>query len=335
MNKIGLFKLIGCYLKQNLKLYIEFCLFSLMFLLVFFLCSIDLDVVAYAFLLCATVGLIWGVLDFCCFYKKHKNLCEMYNKITLSVNDLPNPGNIIESDYQQLIEAVHNDKMRIASNSDNAMSDLIDYYTLWAHQIKTPIAAMKLLLQTEENKSNTELSMELFKIEQYVEMALQYLRLDSDYTDYVIKQYVLDDIVRQAVRKYAKVFVQKKINLDFKPLNYNVLTDKKWFVFVIEQLLSNALKYTNSGKISIYIENSNTLVIADTGIGIQQEDLPRIFEKGFTGYNGRIDRKSTGIGLYLCKRILSKLSHTINVESQIGKGTKFKIGLDMIDINVE
>ena len=150
----------------------------------------------------------------------------------------------------------------------------------------------------------------------------------------MIKRYPLDDIVKQAIRKYAKSFIRKKIRLNYKDLNFNVLTDEKWLVFVVEQLLSNALKYTNEGHISIYLDDHlpNTLVIADTGIGIEQEDLPRVFEKGFTGYIGRTDKKSTGIGLYLCKQILNKLSHTITIESQVGKGTKVKIGLDVIDI---
>jgi signal transduction histidine kinase len=178
--------------------------------------------------------------------------------------------------------------------------------------------------------------MELFKIEQYVDMVLQYLRIDSASTDYVLKKYSLDSIVRQAVRKYAKLFINKKICLDFSELNCEVLTDEKWLVFVVEQILSNSLKYTESGKISIYMdkEKNKTLVIEDTGIGIAEEDLPRVFEKGFTGYNGRTDKKSTGIGLYLCKRILTKLSHTISIESGIGHGTKVKIGLDTVDIGL-
>jgi len=120
-------------------------------------------------------------------------------------------------------------------------------------------------------------------------------------------------------------------------LNCQVLTDEKWLVFVIEQLLSNALKHTPQGKISIYMDKnkSKTLVIQDTGIGIQPEDLPRVFEKGFTGYNGRTDKKSTGIGLYLCKRILTKLSNTITIESEVGKGTVVKIGLDTIKTTME
>jgi len=186
---------------------------------------------------------------------------------------------------------------------------------------------MRLLLQSTENAQNDELSMELFKIEQSVEMVLQYLRLDSESTDYILKEYDLDDIVRQAVRKYARLFIRQKISLDFRETNRRVLTDEKWLVFVIEQILSNALKYTTEGKISIYAAGT-TFVIADTGMGIQGEDLPRVFEKGFTGYNGRIDKKSTGIGLYLCKRILTRLGHTIAIQSRVGVGTRVILGLD-------
>ena len=151
---------------------------------------------------------------------------------------------------------------------------------------------MYLILKEEENEQSLELSSELFKIEQYVEFVLQYLRLDSMSSDLVLKKYSLDDIVRQSVRKYARMFVRKKIKLDFKELGCEVLTDEKWLCFVIEQILSNALKYTKEGTISIYMHPSleKTLVIEDTGIGIA-EDLNACFERGFTGYNGRWDKK--------------------------------------------
>ncbi|MGB4381461.1 MAG: ATP-binding protein, partial [Bacillota bacterium] len=215
--------------------------------------------------------------------------------------------------------------------------DMVDYYTTWAHQIKTPIAAMRLLLQSEQSETNSELLEQLFKIEQYVEMALQYLRLENISSDLVLKEHSLDTIVKQAVRKYSNSFIRKKIKLNYAELNHNVLTDEKWLVFVIEQILSNALKYTDSGEISIYMDDEmpDTLVIEDTGIGIAEEDLPRVFERGFTGYTGRIDKKATGIGLFLCKQILDRLSHTITIESQVGEGTKVKIGLDVIDIDKE
>ena len=175
----------------------------------------------------------------------------------------------------------------------------------------------------------------LFKIEQYVEMVLSYIRLDNSENDFVIKEYNLDDIVRQAIRKYAPLFIRKKISLDFQNTNYKVLTDEKWLVFVIEQLLSNAIKYTNKGKISIYPLENKKMVIEDNGIGISPEDIPRIFDKGFTGYNGRADKKATGLGLYLCKNILDKLSHKISIESEIGVGTKVILDLSMININIE
>ena len=158
-------------------------------------------------------------------------------------------------------------------------------------------------------------------------MALHYSRLDSDTTDFVIRKTSLDEIVREAVRKYAKLFIRKKIRLDYQPLNIEVLTDEKWLEFVVEQILSNAVKYTPKGTVSIYMENEDTLIIEDTGIGIRAEDLPRVCERGYTGYNGHSDKRSTGIGLYLCRRVLEQMSHSIEIESEMGKGTRVKIGL--------
>ena len=209
-------------------------------------------------------------------------------------------------------------------------TDITDYFTLWAHQIKTPIAAMRLLLQqdTEEIEQfyerRKECEGELFKIEQYVEMVLQYLRLNSSVNDFVLQEYSLDDIIRQAIHKYAPMFIRKKLALHYNAVDVKVVTDEKWLVFVVEQILSNAIKYTAEGGISIYMEEG-MLVIKDTGIGILAEDLPRVFEKGYTGYNGRSDKKASGIGLYLCKQILQKLGHKVCVESEPGKGTQVKL----------
>ena len=166
-------------------------------------------------------------------------------------------------------------------------------------------------------------------------MVLGYLRIESISSDLVLSQYYLSDVVKQAIRKYATIFIGQKITLDFKEMDCMVLTDEKWLVFVIEQILSNALKYTKSGTISIYMEAEKTLVIKDSGIGIASEDLPRVFEKGFTGFNGRMDKKSTGIGLYLCKKILNKLSHKITITSQIDLGTMVRIDLSSVKILIE
>jgi len=244
---------------------------------------------------------------------------------------------LIEKDYHELIKEIDKSRLEIINEKNKSYSDMVDYYTIWAHQIKTPIAAMRLILQSEKSEINDELLEQLFKTEQYVEMVLQYLRLESLNSDLLLKKYSLDNIVKQAVRKYSRSFIRKKIKLNYNDLNCNVITDEKWLVFVVEQILSNSLKYTNSGEISVYMDENlpDTLVIEDTGIGIEQEDIPRVFEKGFTGYNGRTDKKSTGIGLYLCRQILNKLSHTVDIESEVGKGTKVKINLHTENINFE
>jgi len=327
-------RILSLYLKQKIGIIVVIVVSFGIFLTVFSLYSLPLEPVAYAVLLTSIFMLLVGIIEFAAFYHKHMLLEKLKDSIAISDLTLPNPKGLIERDYQELIRVIHENRREIINEKDKALADMTDYYTIWAHQIKIPIAAMQLLLQSKHAYTNDELSDQLFKVEQYVEMALQYLRTESLSGDLMLKRYSLDDMVKQAVRKYSKSFIRKRIKLNYKDLNREVLTDEKWAVFVIEQILSNALKYTGKGEISIYMDSNSpdTLVIEDTGIGIEPEDLPRIFEKGFTGYNGRLDKKSTGIGLYLCKRILRKLSHTISIESQVGKGTKVKIGFGTADI---
>ena len=176
---------------------------------------------------------------------------------------------------------------------------------------------------------------DLFRIEQYVEMVLMYLRLDSDSSDYVIKEHEIGSIVKAAVKKFSGEFISRKISLDMKKIDGTVITDDKWLSFVIEQVISNALKYTPKGTISIYMEEPKILCIKDTGIGIAPEDLPRIFEKGYTGYNGRADKKASGIGLYLCKRICTNLGHQISAVSEPDRGTLIRISLKQERLKVE
>ena len=229
------------------------------------------------------------------------------------------------------MRALDADRRAQLTRSQQGYQELVEYYTVWAHQIKTPIAAMRLLLQDADTDEQRALLEQL----QSVEMVLGYLRLESPSSDYVIRNYALDDIVRQAVRKYASQFIRRRLRLEYTPLNVSVITDEKWLLFVIEQVLSNALKYTRSGSVSITLEAPKTLCIRDTGIGIAPEDLPRVFEKGFTGCNGRTDKRATGIGLYLCRRILEKLGHTIAITSTVGEGTTVRIGLQQDALEVE
>ena len=329
------FSVIRGYIKQNIKVIFLFIVFALVFGIVFSLYDLEIEAIYYSVMLCSFIGLIYICINFINYYKKHIQLYKLQNEISISLENLPSPKTLMEEDYTNLILTLNKEYKTYISKSDIAKSDMIDYYTMWVHQIKTPISAMKLLIQTSESEISSDLSSELFKIEQYVEMVLSYIRLGSNKNDFVLKEYDLDNIIRQAVRKYAPLFIRKKISLDFQPTNYKVLTDEKWLVFVIEQLLSNAIKYTNKGKISIYPLEDKKLVIEDTGIGISQEDIPRIFDKGFTGYNGRTDKKATGLGLYLCKNILDKLSHKISIESEVGVKTKVILDLAMVNVNIE
>lgn len=334
-NKSQFLSVVCAYIKQYIKVLLLFIVFAFVFCIVFSLYNLETEAIYYSIILCAFIGLIYICINFINYYKKHIQLYKLQNEISISLENLLSPKTLMEEDYTNLILTLNKEYKTYISKSDIAKSDMIDYYTMWVHQIKTPISAMKLLIQTSESEISSDLSSELFKIEQYVEMVLSYIRLGSNENDFVIKEYDLDNIVRQAIRKYAPLFIRKKINLDFQPTTYKVLTDEKWLVFVIEQLLSNAIKYTNKGKISIYPLENKKLVIEDTGIGISKEDIPRIFDKGFTGYNGRTDKKATGLGLYLCKNILDKLSHKISIESEVGVKTKVILDLEMVNVNIE
>lgn len=334
-NKSQFLSVVCAYIKQSIKVLLLFIVFALVFCIVFSLYNLETEAIYYSIILCTFIGLIYICINFINYYKKHIQLYKLQNEISISLENLPSPKTLMEEDYTNLILNLNKEYKTYISKSDIAKSDMIDYYTMWVHQIKTPISALKLLIQTSESEISSDLSSELFKIEQYVEMVLSYIRLGSNKNDFVLKEYDLDNIVRQAIRKYAPLFIRKKISLDFQPTNYKVLTDEKWLVFVIEQLLSNAIKYTNKGKISIYSLENKKLVIEDTGIGISKEDIPRIFDKGFTGYNGRTDKKATGLGLYLCKNILDKLSHKISIESEVGVKTKVILDLAMVNVNIE
>ncbi len=290
---------------------------------VLLLYQIPLEAAGYGMLLVFIAEFVWLLSGFGRFRKKQKLLRQLAGERAKDfyLRDLPESEDPKEEAYQELIESLLKEKNRKEAEAAEKLRDMEEYYTLWVHQIKTPIAAMSLLLQEEDTPENGELSMELFRIEQYVEMVLQYLRLDSPDHDLAFRSVDVDDCVRQAVRKYARSFIRKKIALDFQETGIETVSDEKWLVFVLEQLLSNALKYTKKGTIRIYGGNG-FLYIEDTGIGIAPEDLPRIFEKGYTGYNGRLDKKSTGIGLYLCQKILKRLAHGITITSTLGEGTK-------------
>lgn len=324
----------GEYILSHKKNIIVWLIICALFVLVFSLYGLPLPPVLYGSMLSGFFGLVFLVIDFISYHRRRIILQRLAEEITLSADNIPLPQNGIEEEYTRLIRIL-SDTLRASENeAAERLSDMTDYYTMWVHQIKTPIAAMGLILQGGDSPEYCELSESLQRIEQYAEMVLCYLRLDSDSSDLVIKEYDLDGIVRQAVRKFSSQFIRRRLKLIYEPLNKTVLTDEKWLLFVIEQIISNAVKYTPSGEVEIYCEEPLTLCIRDTGIGIAPEDLLRIFEKGYTGCNGRLDKKASGIGLYLCKRICEKLGHKISAESD-GTGTIIKISLETHKLEIE
>ena len=320
----GFFRL---YLRAQRRgmLFLGFC--CLIFTVSFALYGLPLGAVLYPAALCAAAGGIILLLSL----RKSRAVCQELSLMQHHPADLPDELPAAQSPqeqaYQALLLALHADRQKLKSDMNARYHDMTEYYTVWAHQIKTPIAAIRLALQNEDTPLSRRLTGEVGRVEQYVQMALTYLRLGSDSSDYVIRSCALDNIVRPAVRRFAGEFIQRKIQLNYQMLNYTVITDEKWLGFVVEQVLSNALKYTPQGSVSIYMEPEGVLCIRDTGIGVAPEDLPRVFEKGYTGYNGRSHRKASGLGLYLCREILTRLGHSVSAESQVDHGTTIRIDL--------
>ena len=330
-NKILIFR----YIREHKKFLGMFLCFSIIFAAIFSLYNLRISAVIYAIILCLSFALIVFVFDFLKYVKLHKQREILLKNITLMTQQLPKAETFAEEEFMQMIERLREINFQTINKYEHQISDSIDYYTTWVHQIKTPISVMQMILKSNDTDENRELLDQLFKIEQYVEMVLCYFRLNSYSTDFVIKEYDLDKIIRNSIRKYASMFIRKKIKLEYSGTDMKVLTDEKWLSFIIEQLLSNAIKYTEKGKIEIVVTEDKILKISDTGIGIADEDLPRIFEKGFTGLNGRDGKKSTGLGLYISKSIADNLSHKISAQSKIGKGSCFSIDLNVEKLEVE
>ena len=323
--------IIKSYIKKNLKIYLLLIVFIFIFVLIFYLYNLPFEALFYSGSLCFVAALIASIIDFNNYRKSYIDLKYLESNILNSMEDLPKSLDIRVEYYQKIIERLHNEVEKLKIEDNKKMEGLVDYYSMWIHQIKTPIAAINFLLDNEEIDVKA-FRQELFKIERYVEMVLTYIRLGSETSDYVITSINLDEVVRENIKKYATLFINKKIKLNYVSHETYVISDKKWLGFAFEQLLSNAIKYTKSGgEISINISESE-LIIEDNGIGIYEEDLPRIFEQSFTGLNGRYEKKSSGLGLYLCKKTLDKLQHKIEITSEVNKGTKVIVSFPKKDM---
>lgn len=305
----------------------------------------------YAAVLDAILLLITVLVGFFRYSSKVKALSNALKRPVEEQAKLPEATDDVEMLYHRLLENQSIARSEAESSAAIRQSQMRDYYSMWVHQIKTPISAMKLLLEAEREElgllicdeeqqaSLKELSDnvasfedELFRIEEYVSMALQYQRVSSTENDFVLEKVSVDGVIRDTIKKYAKIMIRRHIGINYSGTGQDVYTDGKWLAFMLEQILSNAIKYTPQGGVTIETAEEKDrffITIKDTGIGIKAEDLPRVFEKGYTGYNGHADKKATGIGLYLCRQMADKLGHTIRMESEIGKGTKVWIGFDL------
>ena len=305
--------------------------------------------VVYAAVLDAILLLITVLVGFFRYSSKVKALSNALKRPVEEQAQLPEAADDVEILYHRLLENQSIARSESESSAAIRQSQMRDYYSMWVHQIKTPISAMKLLLEAEreelgqlmcdDEQSQCLLSDnmdsfedELFRIEEYVSMALQYQRVSSTENDFVLEKVGVDGVIRDTIKKYAKIMIRRHIGMNYSGTAQEVYTDGKWLAFMLEQILSNAIKYTPQGVVTIETAEEKYrffITIKDTGIGIKAEDLPRVFEKGYIGYNGHADKKATGIGLYLCRQMADKLGHTIRMESEIGKGTKVWIGFDL------
>ena len=230
------------------------------------------------------------------------------------------------SDVKDDNERLLNENKNLKSEMLNQKDDLNAYFLMWLHQIKTPMTVSKLLLEKPDDTTNTKLKMQLMYIEQYINMAMNYLKMIDHSTDMDITEVNLDDIIKNLLNKYSLLFIHNHISLEYQSNLTYVISDSQWLTILIEQILSNALKYTENGKIAIqYLEEKHALEIRDTGIGIRSEDIPKIFDRGYSGFNGRMNEKSSGLGLYLARKISERLNIQIEVESKLSKGSIFRL----------
>ena len=323
MNKAK--KVLFDCIKKNMTAIVLFFVTSLLNFAIFYLYNIMKEPFVYAEVLLFAVLLLLIGIDFVNELHMAGQRENAKNSILMGDNFEQCGSTLRDIEYCEMIDVLAGRIQSLQNDFSEKKRAADDYYTSWVHQIKTPIATMKLQL-SEDTEEIRALLGELFRIEQYVDMVLSYIRLDGDSNDLVIKDYSLDEIIRETLRKFAQQFIMRKLRLNYIPTEKRAVTDKKWLSFILEQLMSNALKYTPSGEITVSVED-NTIKISDTGIGIAPEDLPRIFEKGYTGLNGRIGQRSSGLGLFLTKKAADLLSLSVSAQSTVGKDTTFSVAL--------
>ena len=314
------------YLRGKAGKIVAFFLFAVIFIVSFALYHLPLAAVWYPSALCVILGLAVLLLDFRRVKARHETLRLILCQLPTLPETLPAAHTVPEEDYRAGAGAV-----RAAAGARDAHERAVSGYARLLYALGAPdqnAHRLHALMPAAGGHAAGEAAFTgAFARGAVVGMVMVYLRLTGG-SDLVLREYELDAIVRRAVRRFAGEFIGRKLKLCYEPLNVSCVTDEKWLLFVIEQVLSNALKYTRAGSITIELEAPKTLVIRDTGIGVAPEDLPRIFEKGYTGYNGRGDQKASGLGLYLCRTICKRLGHTITASSVPDHGTAIRITLE-------
>lgn len=288
----------------------------------------------------ALISIIFTSLVFTSVYFLNSN---KYGSITLSVEIVGFFGIIYmiaswflyekEVSYKKRVGELEKEIEELRNDSLTEKSEIQDYFLMWVHQIKTPITVSNLVVETiEDFEYKNKLLEELLEIEEYTNMAMSYIKISNKNTDMDIAEVKVDEVVRPILKKYSMLFINKKLKLDYKKIEEKIVTDARWFSILLEQIISNSIKYTEAGRISIsFDEEKNALEVKDTGIGIKNEDVPKIFDRGYSGFNGRINQKSSGIGLFMAGKISKNLNVKIEVESSLGEGSTFRLKIPKYD----
>lgn len=309
---------------------------AVIFGLIFVLGRLPLDLFLYTMELSLFLFTVFLLVQYIRYTKRYERLQELQTANSDKVEKLLESVDSADKLYIEKLAAVMREQREAETVHADRQADQLDYFTLWLHQIKTPISAISLLNQSSSGKEARRISQELLRLEDYTHMALNYVKLEEPGSELDLSQVDLDGVFKKALKKYSILFIYNGIKLEYEPLQMTVLSDEKWLQNLLEQLLSNSLKYTPNGKISIYKDpgEEQTLIIEDTGIGIRPEDLPKIFNKGYSGFNGRLYEKSTGLGLFLSKKICERLGYKLDIQSELGKGTKVLIDLSREELRV-
>lgn len=325
-SKTQVFKLFLVSVRQQI---LVFAGMALIFAIIFFLGNLPLTLYLYSMELAVFFFALYLTIQSIRYSKRYKAIRQIGAAQSIKIGDVTAGTDPADKIYIDKIGQLQQDIRSLTNLHAERQAEQLDYFTLWLHQIKTPLSAISLLNQSNVTAESKKISQEILRLEDYTHMALNYVKLEETGPEMDLSEVDLDAVIRKAVKKYSILFIYKEIKLDYEPVGMTALSDGMWLQTLLEQLLSNSLKYSASGTISIYMDpdKDKTLVIEDTGAGIRPEDLPKIFNKGYSGLNGRLHEKSTGLGLFLSRKICRRLGHELGIESELGKGTRVTIDL--------